>query len=109
MKKIETVKIQNSEYGDIYTAEIQENEDGWLGWIREHPKVKCRENTKEKLLESLQKQLFDTLEAGWKAWDKQIEEDAKAGKLDRLADKAVENYKAGKYYEIDDLKKLIKP
>ena len=30
------------------------------------------------------------------AWDRQIEQDAKAGKLDALARKALENYAAGR-------------
>jgi len=29
-------------------------------------------------------------------WDKQIEEDSKAGRLDHLIDKAMEDYRAGK-------------
>lgn len=33
-------------------------------------------------------------------WDSQIEEDALAGKLDRLAEKALANHKAGKTSEI---------
>jgi hypothetical protein len=30
------------------------------------------------------------------AWDRQIEEDGRAGKLDTLAEKAIEAYRAGK-------------
>ncbi|HEY3602102.1 MAG TPA: hypothetical protein VGK72_09110, partial [Chthoniobacterales bacterium] len=30
------------------------------------------------------------------AWDRQIEEDAKAGKLDRFAEEALEEYRAGR-------------
>ena len=33
------------------------------------------------------------------AWDQQIEEDVQAGKLDRLADAALEAFKAGKCTE----------
>ena len=33
------------------------------------------------------------------AWDRQIEEDVQAGKLDRLADAALEAFKAGKCTE----------
>lgn len=35
-----------------------------------------------------------------KAWDRQIEEDARAGKLDRLAEEAIRSYQAGKAREI---------
>ena len=34
------------------------------------------------------------------SWDRQIEEDVRAGKLDRLADAALQALKAGKYTEL---------
>ncbi len=34
------------------------------------------------------------------AWDRQIEEDIHAGRLDRLADEALESFKAGKHKEL---------
>jgi len=33
-------------------------------------------------------------------WDEQIERDAKSGKLDKIADKAIRNYQAGKAKEL---------
>jgi len=36
------------------------------------------------------------LEQDWKAWDAQIEADAKAGKLDRLVSEAEAEYKSGR-------------
>jgi hypothetical protein len=33
-------------------------------------------------------------------WDRQIEDDARAGRLDRLAKKALESYHAGKHIEL---------
>lgn len=36
------------------------------------------------------------LEYEWDAWDRQIESDAKAGKLDALARKALEDHAAGR-------------
>ena len=44
MEKIQTVKIQNPEYGDTYTAHIQKNGTGWIGHIQEVPEVQCSEN-----------------------------------------------------------------
>jgi len=41
---------------------------------------------------------FDEFDAA--AWDRQIEEDVRAGKLDRLADEAVQALKAGKCTEL---------
>ena len=96
MEKIQTVKFQNPDYGDIYTAHIQKNGSGWIGWIQEYPKVKCEEQAKETLLETLENTLYETLEADWKAWDKQLEEDVKAGRLDHLGDKALEDLRAGR-------------
>ena len=34
------------------------------------------------------------------AWDEQFEQDAKSGKLDKLADKAIKDYRAGKAKEL---------
>ena len=96
MAKIQTVKIYDSEYETTYTAYIQKNGSGWFGWIQEYPEVECEDRTQEALLETLEKTLYETLEADWEAWDKQIEEDIKAGRLDHLAEKALEDLRAGR-------------
>ena len=36
-------------------------------------------------------------------WDRQIEADAKAGRLDKLADEAVEDYRAGRVKPLDEV------
>ena len=36
------------------------------------------------------------LEDDWAAWDRQLEKDVEAGKLDQLADKALRDHAAGK-------------
>jgi hypothetical protein len=36
------------------------------------------------------------LEYDWAAWDRQLESDIEAGKLDHLADKALDDHAAGK-------------
>ena len=41
---------------------------------------------------------LDELEADH--WDAQIERDAAAGKLDKLAERALENYRAGKFKDL---------
>ena len=96
MEKTQTVKIYDSEYETTYIAHIQKNGDGWTGWIQEHPKVRCEEQTKKTLLETLESTLYETLEADWEAWDKQIEEDIKAGKFDRLRKETLEDLRAGR-------------
>ena len=96
MDKIQTVEIYDAEYETTYTAHIQKNGSGWIGWIQEHPKVKCEDATQDTLLENLEKTLYETLEADWEAWDKQLEEDAKTGKLDKFAEGAIEDLRAGR-------------
>ena len=96
MGKIQTVEIYDAEYETTYTAQIQKNGDGWIGWIQEHPKVKCEESTQAVLLKTLEKTLYKTLEADWEAWDKQLEEDAKTGKLDKLDESVLEDLREGR-------------
>ena len=96
MERIQTVKFQNPDYGDIYTAYIEKNGDGWIGWIHEYPKVKCEGSTQKALLETLENRLYETLEADWEAWDKQIEEDVKAGRLDQLRKEVLEDLREGR-------------
>ena len=47
MEKTQIVEIYDSEYETTYTAHIEKNGDGWIGWIQEHPKVKCEGRTQE--------------------------------------------------------------
>ena len=96
MEPIQTVEIWDSEYETTYTAHIQKNGNGWIGWIQEYPKVKCKGSTQETLLKTLESTLYETLEANWEAWDKQLEEDARNGKLDQLAEKAIEDLRVGR-------------
>ena len=96
MEKIQTVEIYDSEYETTYTAHIQKNGDGWIGWIQEHPKVKCEDKTQEALLETLENTLYETLDADWEAWDKQIEEDARTGRLDKLDGRVPEDLRTGR-------------
>ena len=100
MEQVETVKIQERDGVEVYTAHIQKNGDGWMGWIPEIPEVKCKEDTKESLLKILDNELHAALEVRADAWDKQIEEDIKAGRLDPLRKKALEDIKAGRYTDL---------
>lgn len=45
-----------------YTAVIQQNEDWWIGWIREIPGINSQERTREELIVSLKSGLEDILE-----------------------------------------------
>ena len=95
MEHIQTFKIYDKEYETTYTAHVKQNGDGWIGWIQEHPKVKCEDISKEVLLKTLEKTLYETLEADWETWDKQLEADARDGILDRIVEKALEELRAG--------------
>ena len=99
MEKIQVVEIQDPIYEETYTAHIQKNRAAWIGWIPEVPEVKCEEHTREALLKTLVHELHEALEAEEEAWDKQIEEDSKAGRLDRFAKKAAKTFRESKYYE----------
>ena len=96
MDRIQTVKIHDAEDGEIYTAKIQKNGKRWTGWIQEYPKVKCGADTQDALLEALENTLYQTLEADWQAWDKQLEADVKAGKLDAILKRVSADFHAGK-------------
>ena len=107
MEEIKTVEVQDPIYEETYTAHIQKNGAAWIGWIPEVPEVECKENTREALLKTLVKDLHEALAAEQEAWEKQFEADVKAGHLDDLLQKAEENFKAGRYYEIEDLQKFL--
>ena len=100
MAKNQIVEIYDAEYETTYTAQIQKNGSSWIGWIQEHPKVKCEESTQAVLLKTLEKTLCETLEADWEAWDKQLEEDAKTGKLDKLDESVLEDLRAGRCQDL---------
>ncbi len=78
-----------------------------MGWIPEVSDVKCKENIQEELHQTLVKELHKALVAEDEVWDKQIEEDIKVGRLDDLKEKALEDYRAGRYYHLEDLCKLL--
>lgn len=107
MEKIKTVEIHDKVFEETYTAHIQRNGTNWLGWIPEVSKVKCEEPTEKVLLKTLETQLHEALVAEEEAWEKKFEEDVKAGRLDHLAEKAVRNYRDGKYRSIEELQKLL--
>ena len=96
MEQVYTAIIQNPEYGETYTVHIQKNGNGWLGQIQEVPEVQSEGSTREALLKTLETDLHKVLIARAEAWDRQIEEDIKAGKLDPLGKKALEDLQAGR-------------
>ena len=107
MEQIKTVDIYDKVFEETYTAHIQRNGTNWLGWIPDVSKVKCEAPTEAVLLKTLEKKLHEALVAEEEAWEKKFEADVKAGRLDHLAERAVKNYREGKYRSIDELQKLL--
>ena len=97
MEKIMTVEIHDKVFKETYTAHIQRNGANWLGWIPDVPQVKCEERTEKTLLKTLEKKLHEALVTEEEAWEKQFEEDVKAGKLDHLRKEALEDVRAGRF------------
>lgn len=91
MEQMQIVEIEDEVYEETYTAHIQKNGTAWIGWIPEVPEVKCKENTQEALLKTLETVLHQTLVAEDEAWEKQFEKDVKAGHLDTLRKEAIED------------------
>ena len=98
MALIVSVKIEDPRFEETYTAYVTKTSTGWSGRIPDVPEVnKCHGTTEKALLTVLKDSLYEVLKARSDAWDKQIEEDIKAGRLDHLREKALEDVKAGRF------------
>ena len=100
MTRVYTHEIQTLEDGELYTANIWENGSEWSGLIQEFPEVKCREKTKEALVQTLEVRLLEALAAHADAWDKQLEADVDAGKFDAIAERVIADFDAGKCKDV---------
>lgn len=94
---IQLIEIEDPAFLQKYTAYVTQKSSRWWGWIPEFPAFRYEEKTKKALIQTLTEQLHESLKARDKEWDKQIEEDIKAGKLDHLREKALEDIDAGKF------------
>lgn len=95
------VEITDPRFEETYTAYVTRTSAGWNGRIPDVPEVnKCEGVTKPALLATLKDNLYEVLKARSDAWDKQIEEDVEAGKLDHLREEALEELKAGKAVDL---------
>lgn len=100
-KHILTFEITDPEWGEIYIAYVTKECGRWNGWISDVPEVdKCEEGTQKALLTTLKDKLSEVLEARADAWDKQIEEDIKAGRLEHLRKEALEDIKAERFTDL---------
>ncbi len=98
--RIQLIEIEDPTFLEKYTAYVTKKASRWCGWIPDFPEFRYEEKTKKALIEILTEKLHETLEARDKAWDKQIEEDIKAGKLDHLREEALEDIHAGRFTKI---------
>ena len=95
--RIQLIEVEDQVFLEKYTAYVTKIASRWCGWIPDFQEFRYEEKTKKELLKTLKKELRKTLKARDKAWDKQIEEDIKAGKLDHLREEALEDIRAGRF------------
>jgi predicted RNase H-like HicB family nuclease len=98
--RLQSVEIIDPVFEETYTAHVAKKSAGWRGWIPDVPEVECEGKTKTELLKRLTARLREVLEVREEAWDKQLEEDIKAGKLDHLREEALEEIKAGRVIDL---------
>ena len=99
MSRVHTIEVHEQGFDEAYTVHTEQNADRWIGWIQELPEVRSQRQTKKELLKVLEIELHERLEAykvEAEVWDKQFEGDAKAGKLERFAEEALTDFRAGK-------------
>ncbi len=88
-RKVENTQFQRATILDPvleehYTVHLGKETTGWRGWIPQLPEVECTAETKKELLNTLAIRLREALQAREDAWDKQLEADIAAGKLEHL-------------------------
>ena len=95
------IEIEDPRFEETYTAYVARTSTGWSGQIPDIPEVnKCEETTKQALLAVLKDDLHKALKARSDAWDKQIEEDVKAGKFDHLREEILDDIQAGRLTDL---------
>jgi len=100
-KDPQPIQLNDPRFEETYTASVKRTSTGWSGRIPDVPEVKmCQGTTQQALLEALADSLHEILKARSAAWDKQIEEDIKAGKLDALRDEILEDIQAGRLTDL---------
>ena len=94
--QFQSTTILDPVYEEGYTAHLKKETVGWRGWIPQLPEVECTAKTKKELLNTLTIRLREALQAREDAWDKQLESDIEAGKLEHLREDARRAKKTGK-------------
>ena len=100
-RRSRSIKLNDPRFEETYTASVERTSTGWSGRIPDVPEVNvCQGTTQQELLESLAESLYKVLKARSAAWDRQIEEDIKAGRLDLLRDEILEDIQAGRLTDL---------
>ena len=86
--QLQHATILDSVYEEPYTAHLEKESAGWRGWIPQLPEVEGTAKTKKELLNTLAIRLREALQVREDAWDKQLEADIEAGKLEHLREDA---------------------
>ena len=95
------IQLNDPRFEETYTASVKRTSTGWSGRIPDVPEVKtCQGVTQQALLEALADSLHEILKARSEAWDRQIEEDIKAGRLDPLRDEILEDIQEGRLTDL---------
>lgn len=95
------IQLNDPRFEETYTASVKRTSTGWSGRIPDVPEVKmCQGVTQQALLEALADSLHEILKARSEAWDKQIDEDIKAGRLDPLRDEILEDIREGRLTDL---------
>lgn len=95
------IQLNDPRFEETYTASVKRTSTGWSGRIPDVPEVKmCQGVTQQALLEALADSLHEILKARSEAWDRQIDEDIKAGKLDSLRDEILEDIQEGRLTDL---------
>ena len=86
--QFQRVTILDPVFEESYTAHVKKETVVWRRWMPQLPEVECTAKTKKELLNTLAIRLREVLQAREDPWDKQLEADIEAGKLEHLREDA---------------------
>ena len=92
--------IHNKLFDETFIAHIEKNGAGWVGLVPDIPELKCYGDTIEEVEQNLPGEVNQELIREEEAWETRFEEDVKAGRLDHLIEKSMQNINKGKYTKL---------
>ena len=94
-----TYLIHNKLFDETFIAHIEKNGAGWVGLVPDIPELKCYGDTIEEVEQKLPGEVNQEL-IREEAWETRFKEDVKAGRLDPLIEKSMQNINEGKYTKL---------